>query len=472
MKTWIIIAMYAIGLNGWEDQTEIINGTFLGNWQRNYYGESAPSNLNVHWQHNLGRGKTRIGRTRIVEWAGAGWTGQPLMVRERKDTFLIQGAYDHQLKKISATTGELIWEYPFDDVVKGTGTIWYNSTDFDNEKRWIILQGSRLGLGNLLDSDTIFSFRGISYMTGRELWRHNVKRTKSYSRDVDASALIWRDTAYIGLENSRFTVFDPDPDSARKYGTFMSPKIISQQILYYPEDVVAHERNVVTESSPSKIGNMVYVASGVGRVWGFDLEKKELTWEFFIGSDIDGSAVVTSDSCLLVSVEKQYIEGRGGILKLNPSKDPEDAVVWFLPVADSSFSGWEGGVIGSPAISDHYNDLGLGACMAIDGHLYVFRHNALSGRKVKGFDGRTWYPSPPVVMKYHMGESISTPVFTGDRLVACGYDGIYLFGYDRQASFRLLDKKPVPVESTPFINGGHIYIASRNGYLYCLGTKD
>lgn len=472
MTTWIIAALYAVGLAGWEDPTQVINGTFLGNWERNYYGNVAPDNLDVAWKHYLGKGETRIGRSEIVEWAGAGWTGQPLMVRERRDTFLIQGAYDHRLKKISATTGQLVWEYAFDDVVKGTGTIWKNASDYDNRERWIILQGSRLGIDNLMDTLDIFSFRAISYLTGEELWRHNVKRTQSFSRDVDASAIIWNDTAYIGLENSLFTIFDPDPDAARREGNFCFPKIIRQEVMYTPEDVAKHRWDVVTESSPAKIGHMIYVASGTGRVWGYDMKEQRLTWNFFTGSDMDGSAVVTADSCLLVSIEKQYIEGEGGVIKLDPSRDPDDAVVWYLPVTDKEFNGWEGGVIGSPAVSDRYNDLRLGACTAINGYLYVFRHDAFSGKKVRGFDKTTRYSSPEVVFRYRIGESISTPLFTGKHLVACGYDGIYLFSYNENAEFRLIDHKPVPVESTPFIYNRHIYIASRNGYLYCLGMKD
>ena len=101
--------------------------TFLGNWERNYYGEGAPDTLGLIWKLYLGKGETVISRksgSRI--WAGAGWTGQPLLVNERGRLFLIQGAYDHHLKKIDAETGDVIWQYKCDDVIKGTGTIWVN----------------------------------------------------------------------------------------------------------------------------------------------------------------------------------------------------------------------------------------------------------------------------------------------------------------------------------------------------------
>ncbi len=465
--------LFPIEVHSQNDSVELLNKTFLGNWQRNYYGNDAPSNLEVVWKHFLGEGITVIGRkSGSREWKGAGWTGQPLMVREGNDTFLIQGAFDHHLKKINASNGKLVWQYKYDDVIKGTGTLWFNETDPDPEKRWIILQGSRLGIEHFLDAPKVYSYRAISYMTGKELWRHNSKLTRSYSRDVDASALIINDTAYIGLENSFFTVFNPDPDSAYKNKSYKHPLIYNQRILYKPEDVTKHKNNVVTEASPGKIGRMIYIASGSGHVWGYDMDSEELVWDFYVGSDMDGSPVVTYDSCLLIAVEKQYIDGQGGILKLDPTKKPDEAVVWYFPVPDKEFASWEGGIIGSVSVSDSYNDQHLAAAISIDGKLNVIRHDSLSGETVSGPDGLTSYPSPVLVFSYDMGPSISSPLFTDDRIVACGYNGIFLFSYDKAGNFELLDRKIVTVESTPFIYNNRIYIASRNGYLYCLGTKD
>ncbi|MBS3772500.1 MAG: hypothetical protein KGY69_19770, partial [Bacteroidales bacterium] len=190
-----------------DDSVEVIIPTFLGNKQRNYYGSNPPESLEIKWKRYLGKGKTVISRKiGEKEWKGAGWTGQPLLVKEGDDLFLIQGAYDHNLKKVHAASGELVWEYAFDDVIKGTGTIWYKPEYPEPENRMVILQGSRLGVGNYLDSDHIPSYRAISYLTGEELLRHDVKWTHSYSRDVDGSALVINDTVYIGLENSLFTV--------------------------------------------------------------------------------------------------------------------------------------------------------------------------------------------------------------------------------------------------------------------------
>lgn len=457
------------------DSVELVIPTFLGNWQRNYYGDKAPDSLSVVWKHYLGKGETVISRklgSRI--WAGAGWTGQPLIVREDSSFFLIQGAYDHHLKKVRLQDGKLIWQYKFDDVVKGTGTIWDNENPDKPENRLVILQGSRLGVGNFLDSKHIPSYRAISYFTGEELWRLDVSWSHSYSRDVDASALILNDTVYIGLENSLFTLMNPDHRKARMKDNMLQPEIIQQSKLYTLSDVKKHRNNVVTESSPSLMGNHIYIASGSGRVWGYNLEEKMLDWQYYIGSDMDGSTIVTSDSMLLVSVEKQYIDGPGGVMKLNPQKGNEEAVNWYFPLPNHEFAGWEGGVIGSVGINDKYvedDDSKLAAFVGVDGRLHVVEHQHVAeNKKVFGPDSVQMFSTPVEVFNYYTGPSISTPVFSEDRLIVAGYHGIYLFAYNGSTNFKLLDKFPGSFEATPVFFKGKLYIASRNGYFYCLGS--
>jgi outer membrane protein assembly factor BamB len=360
-------------------------------------------------------------------------------------------------------------------VVKGTGTIWMAPDSFPAENRLIILQGSRLGVGNYLDTKHIPSYRAISYFTGRELWRLDVKWTDSYSRDVDGSALILNDTAYIGLENSLFTVLDPSPYKAKIINGMLQPEILQEIRLYQKSDAIAHKGNIVTESSPCLLDSIIYVASGSGYVFGYSLKEKKLVWKFYIGSDIDGSAIVTHDSCLIVSVEKQYIEGQGGIFKLDPSRPADSAVVWYFPVENRKHASWEGGVIGSAAINDYYNtgsSPNLAAFTAIDGNLYVVNHTELDpGKLVPGPNLKKKYPCPKLVFKYKTGASISTPLFVDNKLIAAGYGGLYLFSFNDRQQFKKLARFPKIFESTPVVFNGLIYVASRDGYFYCLGRK-
>lgn len=456
---------------------ELIQPSFLGMPRRNFYGFDPPDTLEIIWKVYLGKGTTNLSSKQGERtWYGCGWTGQPLLIREDSGLFLIQGAYDHNLKKINAETGEIVWEYSFDDVIKGTGTLWINPDPQGDEDSVIIFQGSRLGNENHLYSHIVPSFRAISYSSGEELWRMNVKQTESYSRDVDGSGIIVDDTLYIGLENGLLAVINPHPSAAYLAQGILQPEIIAEFKLYSLEDVYKHAGNLVTESSISRLGNHLYIASGSGHVYGYSLTDDTLDWDFYIGSDIDGSPVVTEDSCLLISVEKQYINGPGGILKINPQVDPESCVVWFFPVGDYQYADWQGGVIGTCGINDYYrsNSQPYLACfMGIDGYIYVVKHQIIDSLSPPqlGPDNRTLYPLPELVYKYKIGPSISTPLIFEHKLIAAGYQGIYLFSYDHDLVFSLIHHLPIPCEATGVVFNNRLFIGSRDGYLYCLGKR-
>lgn len=490
VKTVVLVAVLVVVVGVFNSSAQEVDGipavsckscTFLGNWQRNYYGEDCPNILTVIWKHYLGEGETVISRkTGTKKWKGAGWTGQPLIIEENNELYLIIGAYDHHLKKIRARDGKLIWQYEFDDVIKGTGTFYDNPNADSLSDQFIILQGSRLGVGNFLDSKHIPSFRAISYLTGKELWRLDVKWTDSYSRDVDGSALIIDTLAYIGLENSLFTILDPDPSKTKFKDGMIQPLIVSETKLYNQKDVENHGvlkvSNIVTESSPALLDSMVFISSGSGHLFRYNLNTDSLDWDFYIGSDIDGTPVVTKDRCILQSIEKQYIKGPGGVFKFDTSLPADSSVVWFFPVKDRSVNTWDGGIIGSVAVNDYYrNDSlpALAAFAAIDGNLYVVQHDSiLPNAFVIGPDSTSFYQTPVLKFKKQIGPSISTPILVEDKLVVASYNGIYLFCYDSLAHFRQLDFMPGYFEATPVVWENRLYIASRNGYLYCLGVKE
>ena len=97
-------------------------------------------------------------------------------------------------------------------------------------------------------------------------------------------------------------------------------------------------------------------------------------------------------------------------------------------------------------------------------------HKSIDTTKtVLGTDSITIYNTPKLIFKYKTGPSISTPVFVDDKLIVAGYWGIYLFQYDRENRFTLLEKRKGTFESTPIVWNNKIYIASRDGYLYCFG---
>lgn len=451
------------------DSIVIINSTFLGNDKRAWYGNELPDTLEVVWKTSLGKGITYVRGDSAEEWMGAGWTGQPLLVEVHGIPYLIQGSFDHKLRKIDARDGNVVWEYDFGDIIKGTGTLWLNPNPDRPENRLLVMQGSRLGNGRWLSSDTIPSYRAISFFTGEELWRMQVERGPSFSRDVDGSAIVIENVAYIGLENGIFRKFDPSPTATIKSGGNLWAQGVSNHEMYRKGDGARHGGELVVESSPCRIGNHIYITCGSGHVFGYNIDADSVDWDYYIGSDLDGSPVVTADSCILVTVEKQFIAGRGGLLKLNPRKPIEHAVEWYLPVKNREFATWHGGIIGSPAISDYTGfSSNLAATAALDGKLYLVNHNQTEGTDI-GYDQKTTLPTPKTIFTYETGPSISSPIFAKNRLLVATYTGIYLFEYNKSFEFKLLAKLPGGFESTPFCHNGRVYVASRNGYLYCFG---
>ncbi len=459
-----------------EDSIRVIIKTFRGNEKRNYYGDDAPNKLNIKWKLHLGSGKSMVKEMPRV-WSGAGWTGQPLLVMENNTPYIIQGAYDYNLRKINANTGKVLWKYKFDDIIKGTATIWENPHPDKAENRFVILQGSRYGFKNNWEAKVIPSYRAISLATGKELWRMNVKQTYSYSRDVDASALIVNDTAYIGLENGIFTIFNPDSAYAKMKDGIIQPKIYKEFKLYNDSDILLHGINFVTEASPTLLKNKIVIGA-CSRIIAYNLESKTLDWNFYIATDIDGSAVATKDDKVLVSLERQYVEGRAGVMKLDPFKPENEAVEWFFPTANKKFAEWEGGIVGTVAINDHYNKDNsmpyIAAFTAIDGYLYIVDYKNIDPNKtVYSPDMKQKYKTPKLLAKYRVGYGISSPIIVDDKIIACSSFGIFLFTYkweNNKFKLTLLAKKTgIPIEASPIVWNKKVYVASRNGYLYCFG---
>ena len=182
--------------------------------------------------------------------------------------------------------------------------------------RLIIFQGSRLGYGKYLDTKHVPSYRAISLYDGSELWRLDVRMTDSYSRDVDGSGIICNDSLFIGLENGTLAIINPtilDQKNKKNY-----PKTLNEIPLYNDSDVIKHNHNLVTESSPSILNNHIYIASGSGHIFGYNKKLKKIDWDYYIGADIDGSTVITKDSSILIGFEKEFLEGNGGVLKISP----------------------------------------------------------------------------------------------------------------------------------------------------------
>jgi outer membrane protein assembly factor BamB len=310
----------------------IVSGTFLGDERRSSYGGGpAPSSLRQVWKLKIGQGFTRRkGDEKRVLWAGTGWTGQCTLVEQDGRSWLLVGGYDHRLRKIDASSGVVAWTCAFDDVIKGTTTVFANPRPTGKDDRLIVVAGSRRGSEYAVGDPRIAPLRAVAFGSGRELWRLPVPKTANYSQDVDSSPLFIDGSLYAAVESGY--VYRIDPTVSEPWGAYRKPKVLATSPrLYTPLDALAHPDvggyNVAIEASPARSGDRLYIASGSGHLFALHVPDLRVVWDFKTGSDLDGTTVVMRDGRLLQAVERQYIKGPGGVFLLDPSKPPTAAPV-------------------------------------------------------------------------------------------------------------------------------------------------
>jgi len=475
-------------------------GTFLGNYSRRFYGLGpVPERLDVLWKVRLGSGWTsgKEDGDPPAKWAGSGWTGMPSIVVEGGRPFVLVGGYDHRLRRLDALTGEVVWEYKYDDIIKSSPSVFRNPDATGADDTYIVCAGSRRGYPLELADPSVAPYRALTFGSGKELWRLPVPQSACYSRDCDGSGFYLDGRQYIGVESG--WMYALDPLQTEEWNGQKRPQVVAQRRLLGDQRAAVHDGNLVLESSPSVLGRRIYIASGAGHVYGMRRGDLEVEWDFFVGSDLDGTVVPTRRGKLLVPVEKQYIKGRGGVLCLDPSRPPEEAVDWYFPTGERKVGEWKGGLIGSCAVNDEYNQDGrlpaLTAFNAIDGYLHVVSQDTLSGQLVKGPNLEPGLQTPVEIARLWNGGSISTPLLFGDSLIAAAYDQrVHLYritytpsqkglegalpsargdGKYWRVSFTESDQffAGGGFESTPTLWDGRVYVGCRDGWFYCLGDK-
>jgi hypothetical protein len=486
----------------------IVSYSFLGNEHRNFYGAGIPKELKHIARYNLGSGLT-FNNNKFERWSGAGWTGQPTIVEVDRNPYLIIGSFDHHLRKLDLNAlimnkprNEVeIWKYKYDDIIKGSSTVFYNELEENAVNKIVVVQGSRRGIHNYnkMRNTCAYSLRAVSFETGLELWRFNVPKTESYSRDNDSSPIYLKNGLIFNTAENGIGYLLDSKNLVKDKNGYYQPKILLELVLYNKRDVQNHFRNIIIDSSPSKYLNKIYTGTGSGHIYEIDINSWEKTWDFFIDADIDGSTVINKNGSIFATLEKQYISGKGGVIKTIPitsskfnRKKRNSNIEWYLPTGNKRLGYWRGGIIGSVVINDLYKSddfPALFATNAVDGYLYIgYQEKVENNRKVWGPQKKIKYKTPRLVFKKYIGGSISTPIFTeGNRLITTGYNGkVVLFSLTLNPEFDINNHNsqevlvqeidsfsPAPhstFESTPVIYNGYTIICCRDGNLYVLGS--
>ncbi len=475
-------------------------GTFLGNYGRRYYGQGpAPKRLDVLWKVQLGGGMSsgRYEQDKPSKYSGSGWTGQANVVVDGGKTYLVASGYDYNLRKIDAATGKVVWAYKFEDIIKSSPSVFKNPSPTGPDDRYIVVAGSRRGYPKTIDDPSIAPLRAVTFGSGKELWRQPVPQTRNYSRDCDGSGFFYDGNFFIGVESGWFYALDPLKTTAWEGGK--KPVIDQQTLLLGDQRNVNHKDDLALEASASALGKNLYIASGAGHVYGLRRSDLKVVWDYYVGTDLNGTPVPNKKGLLLQGVEKQFVKGKGGMLALDPTKPPDKATVWFFPTGNRKVGDWAGGVVGSAAVNDTYNTGGeypaLCAFNAIDGYLYLVSQDVMGDKTVAGPMLQKGWKTPVQVARVWNGGAISTPIIVGDTLVSASYDQrVHLYdivyapalegdagalpsaAHDGNFWTVTLEERDQffaggGFESTPTLWNGRVYVGCRDGFFYCLGDK-
>lgn len=425
---------------------------FRGNISRNFYGTGPiPTNPEVLWKYPKTKplcASSTVGRVSKV-WCGSGWTGQPVVWENPNGiTEIIVGTYDKSIHFINSETGEATREpFPTGDIIKGSVTL-------DPDGFPLLYSGSR---------DNFYRIIALDREVPTELWKIEAKLSDGvWNNDWDGNGLIENDILYEGSENGIFHAIKLN----RSYDESGKVKVEPKELVSIPtfsKDFIAlvGDDDLSIESSPLKIGDVVYVANSGGRIMGFDVSKvldglAPTVFDFWTGDDTDATLITDDKGFIYAVSEEERLNQRskeiGQIIKLD-TKKPENPLVWNIHVPKRG--GVIGGVWATPAI---YKD-----------YLYV-----------------TTNPGELLTIDKNSGEVLSR-IFVGDHAWSSPnvVDDVLTIGTCQGSlkAFSLTDPNtpteiwslPIGgescIESTPAIWKGNFYFGTREGYIFKVGQK-
>ena len=420
--------------------------TFRGSPTRSFYGRGPISDAPaVAWRYPEEGGLCRqsaVGSD-IRVWCGTGWTGQPALFRRDERLWAVFGALDGAVHFLDSETGQpLLPEFQTGDIIKGSVTI-------DPDGYPIVYTGSR---------DNFYRLIAFDGSEPRELWRLDAEATgqRKWNNDWDGAGLVLEDYLFVGGENSRIHVVKLNRGYDEEGFVTADPELIFSEPGWDDELIAQVGENVSIENSVAISGDTLYFANSGGLVQGWDIsplrEGADPTriFRYWVGDDVDASIVVDEEGMLYVAAEYERGTARsnelGQLLKIDPTKTADDALVWGV----SENQGIDSGIWGTPALHD-------GAV--------IF---ASQGGQLRAVDSATGADLWSIGLGFHLWQS---PVVVDDVLLMGDCAGT-LRAYDvsnvREEPSELwaLDLDDGCIESTPAVWDGTIVVGTRMGGVY------
>lgn len=419
--------------------------TFRGSPTRSFHGTGpVPSEPEIAWRYPETGGLCRLSTvgSDTQTWCGTGWTGQPALFERDGRLWAVFGALDGAVHFVDAGTGEaLLPKFQTGDIIKGSVTI-------DPDGYPIVYAGSR-------DDH----FRAISFDGDepRELWRLSADAggPTLWNDDWDGAGLVIDDHLFVGGENSRIHIVKLNRGVDDTGAVTVDPQVVFDAPGWDAELLRSVGDNVSIENSVAISGDTLYFANSGGLVQGWDIaglregEVPERVFRYWAGDDVDATLVIDEEGMIYVGVELERNTARsrelGQVLKLDPTRSGDDALVWSI----EANQGLNTGVWGTPALWDDLLIFGTEG-----GHLRAVERST-------GAD--VW----DIQLGFHLWQS---PVVVDDVLLMGNCSGV-LRAFDLTADGEPPELWVLPVdggciESTPAVWNGTIVIGTRSGGVY------
>jgi len=430
--------------------------TFRGNLSRSYYGEGPVPRRSprILWRYPRRGGlcSRSTDETGTSTWCGVGWTGQPNVIPGKKGAVELRfGAYDRGYHFLDAKTGTPVRKtLVTGDLAKGSATS-------DPDGYPLYYAGSR---------DNLLRVVALDRARPKVLWQIDANTSVPkvvWNNDWDGAPLVVGDYLLEGGENSWFYVVKLNRGYDRWGKVRVRPRIVLRVPSWDGRLLTATGvRAFSIENSVSFHRGVAYFANSAGLVQGWDLRRvlhggttAKRVFRFWTGDDTDASVVVDAEGFLYVASELEQFDGRsrrvGQLMKLNPRR-PGKPLVWSVPLPAAG-AGGKGGSWSTPAL-----DRGL---------VYV----ATNAGGVVGVDRRTGKVRSSVRLS---GPTWGSPVVVDGVLLEGDCKGVlHAFDVSRQSrpprelwSIRLGGC----IEATPAVWKGRIYVGTRGGAMYALGS--
>ena len=431
--------------------------TFRGNATRSWYGDGpVPEDPRVLWRYPATGGLCSRSSDQQGDrlWCGTGWTGQPNAIVAEDGSIEVRfNAYDGAYHFLDGRTGEPVRE------ALQTGDLAKGSASSDPDGYPLYYAGSR---------DNLFRIVALDRGDPEVLWTLNSETSVPnpvWNNDWDGAPLVIGDYLLEGGENSWFYVIELHRAYDDDGLVTVDPKVVLT-VPGFDDELLAAlpDSDVSIENSVAFHEGVAYFANSGGLVQGWDISrvlrggrKAERVFRFWTGDDTDASVVIDEDGFLYVASELERYDARsrdvGQLMKLDPRKDGDGALVWSFPITEQGVEG-SGGAWATPALAGRM--------------VYI----ATNHGDLIGLDRMTGEER----WRVHLaGPTWSSPVPIGDVLIE-GDCGGTLHAFDISRPYR----EPPElwslslgscIESTPTVLEGMIWVGTRGGAVYGIGDR-